>query len=138
MQGLAPLTLQLCSSVLADLTKNTFHLPKDGYLQVPEASILIGDAGNSRGVGAQRGNGDRQHRSWPSKFLRYRKKIIELWAKSHVPLVHRSYFFLLFKGDSSDNVYMEVELRRLYFLKDTSARRTNTMIDTQIVSPTAR
>uniref|UniRef100_A0A2C9VWH9 Kinesin-like protein n=2 Tax=Manihot esculenta TaxID=3983 RepID=A0A2C9VWH9_MANES len=105
---------------------------------VPEASILIGDAGNSRGVGAQRGNGDRQHRSWPSKFLRYRKKIIELWAKSHVPLVHRSYFFLLFKGDSSDNVYMEVELRRLYFLKDTSARRTNTMIDTQIVSPTTR
>ncbi|CAF2071340.1 unnamed protein product [Brassica napus] len=36
----------------------------------------------------------------------------------NVPLVHRTYFFLLFKGDPSDFVHMEVELRRLSFLKD--------------------
>lgn len=102
-----------------------------GDVPVPEVSTRTG-----RDEGAERGNGARQnHSNWAVKFERYRKKIIDLWVKCNVPLVHRSYFFLLFKGDPSDNVYMEVELRRLYFLKDTSARGTNTMIDTQIVSP---
>ncbi|KDP38590.1 hypothetical protein JCGZ_04515 [Jatropha curcas] len=91
---------------------------------------------NIRDGGAERGHGNRQnHSNWAVKFERYRRKIIDLWVKCNVPLVHRSYFFLLFKGDPSDNVYMEVELRRLYFLKDTSARGTNAMIDTKIVSP---
>ncbi|ANM70874.1 ATP binding microtubule motor family protein [Arabidopsis thaliana] len=54
-----------------------------------------------------------------SDFERQQRKIIELWAACNVPLVHRTYFFLLFKGDPSDYVYMEVELRRLSFLKQT-------------------
>ncbi|KAG7966726.1 hypothetical protein I3843_08G063400 [Carya illinoinensis] len=54
-----------------------------------------------------------------SKFERQRGEIIELWDACNVPLVHRTYFFLLFKGDPSDCVYMEVEFRRLSFLKDT-------------------
>jgi centromeric protein E len=33
-----------------------------------------------------------------------------------VSLVHRTYFFLLFKGDEADSVYMEVEHRRLSFI----------------------
>ncbi|XP_050232141.1 kinesin-like protein KIN-7F [Mercurialis annua] len=102
-----------------------------GDVPVAEASTRIG--GSLRNAG--RGNNSGQNRSNPSiKFERYRRKIIELWAKCNVPLVHRSYFFLLFKGDPSDNVYLEVELRRLYFLKDTSVRGTNALIDTQIVS----
>ncbi|KAJ0830875.1 putative kinesin-like protein [Helianthus annuus] len=40
-------------------------------------------------------------------------------------LIHRTYFFLLFKGDRSDSVYMEVELRRLSFLKNTPSRATS-------------
>uniref|UniRef100_A0A2C9U0J3 Kinesin-like protein n=1 Tax=Manihot esculenta TaxID=3983 RepID=A0A2C9U0J3_MANES len=107
--------------------------------QIPQsealgASTRIGESGNSIDAGAERGYGARQHLNWPKKFQKYRRKIIDLWTKCNVPLVHRSYFFLLFKGDPSDNVYMEVELRRLYFLKDTFARGTNVMIDTQIVS----
>lgn len=31
--------------------------------------------------------------------------------------MHRTYFFLLFKGDPADNIYMEVEHRRLSFIK---------------------
>lgn len=54
-----------------------------------------------------------------SKFERQRGEIIELWDVCNVPLVHRTYFFLLFKGDPSDTVYVEVECRRLSFLKDT-------------------
>ncbi|EEF52669.1 ATP binding protein, putative [Ricinus communis] len=96
-----------------------------------EASTRTADLWRDAG----RGNSARQNRANSIlKFERYRRKIIELWARCNVPLVHRSYFFLIFKGDPSDNVYLEVELRRLYFLKDTSARGTNTLIDTQIVS----
>ncbi|XP_035548635.1 kinesin-like protein KIN-7F [Juglans regia] len=54
-----------------------------------------------------------------SKFEKQRGEIIELWDACNVPLVHRTYFFLLFKGDPSDSVYMEVEFRRLSLLKDT-------------------
>ncbi|ESQ54920.1 hypothetical protein EUTSA_v10026976mg [Eutrema salsugineum] len=53
-----------------------------------------------------------------AEFERQQRQIIELWEVCNVPLVHRTYFFLLFKGDPSDFVYMEVELRRLSFLKD--------------------
>lgn len=57
------------------------------------------------------------HSDWPVEFERKRREIFELWNACHVPLVHRTYFFLLFKGDPSDSVYMEVEIRRLSFLK---------------------
>lgn len=62
-----------------------------------------------------------------TEFERQQSQIIELWEVCNVPLVHRTYFFLLFKGDPSDFVYMEVELRRLSFLKDspeTSRKQT--------------
>lgn len=61
-----------------------------------------------------------------SDFERQQRQIIELWAVCNVPLVHRTYFFLLFKGDPSDYVYMEVELRRLSFLKQTINNDTET------------
>eukprot|EP00257_Ricinus_communis_P016875 XP_015575178.1 kinesin-like protein KIN-7C [Ricinus communis] len=114
---------------------NTIAKPQSeeqiGDVLVPEASTRTADLWRDAG----RGNSARQNRANSIlKFERYRRKIIELWARCNVPLVHRSYFFLIFKGDPSDNVYLEVELRRLYFLKDTSARGTNTLIDTQIVS----
>lgn len=54
---------------------------------------------------------------WKAEFERRKREIIELWDACHIPLVHRSYFCLLFKGDPSDAVYMEVEHRRLTFLK---------------------
>ncbi|XAR73799.1 Plus-end-directed kinesin ATPase [Bertholletia excelsa] len=55
---------------------------------------------------------------WPSEFKRLQREIIRLWNACNVSLVHRTHFFLLFKGDPSDSVYMEVELRRLSFLND--------------------
>lgn len=55
---------------------------------------------------------------WSTEFERQKREIIELWDECHTPLVHRTYFFLLFKGDPSDSVYLEVELRRLSFLKN--------------------
>ncbi|XP_073306494.1 kinesin-like protein KIN-7F [Primulina huaijiensis] len=56
---------------------------------------------------------------WFAEFERQKREITELWNTCNIPLVHRTYFFLLFKGDPSDAVYIEVELRRLSFLKNT-------------------
>uniref|UniRef100_A0A1D1XEW6 Kinesin-related protein 11 n=1 Tax=Anthurium amnicola TaxID=1678845 RepID=A0A1D1XEW6_9ARAE len=54
---------------------------------------------------------------WPEEFERQQQEIIESWHACNVSLVHRTYFFLLFKGDPKDSVYMEVEMRRLSFLR---------------------
>ncbi|KAK9053837.1 hypothetical protein SSX86_024912 [Deinandra increscens subsp. villosa] len=69
-------------------------------------------------------------KEWCLVFEEQRRKIIELWNECSIPLLHRTYFFLLIKGDPSDSVYIEVELRRLAFLKETlddvaSARALN-------------
>ncbi|KAM0945580.1 putative plus-end-directed kinesin ATPase [Dioscorea sansibarensis] len=57
--------------------------------------------------------------NWLMEFEKKRREIIELWHACNVSLIHRTYFFLLFKGDPADSVYMEVERRRLLFLKNT-------------------
>lgn len=54
---------------------------------------------------------------WSSEFERLQKEIIELWDVCNVSLIHRTYFFLLFNGEPADSIYMEVERRRLSFLK---------------------
>ncbi|KAL3539031.1 hypothetical protein ACH5RR_002397 [Cinchona calisaya] len=59
---------------------------------------------------------------WPLEFERLRGLIIGHWQTCNVSLVHRTYFFLLFRGEPMDSIYMEVELRRLFFLKETFSR----------------
>ena len=56
--------------------------------------------------------------NWSEEFERKREQILELWETCNVSLVHRTYFFLLFKGDQADSIYMGVELRRLSFMKE--------------------
>ncbi|CAI9289048.1 unnamed protein product [Lactuca saligna] len=41
----------------------------------------------------------------------------ELWDECNIPLIHRTYLFLLIQGGPSDSVYIEIELRRLSFLQ---------------------
>ncbi|KAH9605411.1 hypothetical protein KSS87_012315, partial [Heliosperma pusillum] len=55
--------------------------------------------------------------SWMLMFKEQRRQIVMLWHLCHVSLVHRSQFYLLFKGDPADQIYMEVELRRLTWLE---------------------
>ena len=62
---------------------------------------------------------------WILEFQDQQREIIELWDACNVPLAHRSYFFILFKGDPSDAVYMEVELRRLFFIREAISRSTD-------------
>lgn len=68
--------------------------------------------------------------SWPAEFQRLQREIIELWHACNVSLIHRSYFFILFQGgDPSDAIYMEVEVRRMKFLKDKFSRGENTIVN---------
>ncbi|KAL6316467.1 hypothetical protein AAG906_018170 [Vitis piasezkii] len=69
--------------------------------------------------------------SWALEFKRQQREIIALWDTCNVPLVHRTYFFLLFKGNKLDSVYMEVELRRLYFLKESFSHGSGAVKDDQ-------
>ena len=57
--------------------------------------------------------------NWTLEFERKQRAMLELWQTCNVSLVHRTYFFLLFQGDPTDSIYMEVEYRRLSFLKET-------------------
>ncbi|KAK8515438.1 hypothetical protein V6N13_139584 [Hibiscus sabdariffa] len=54
---------------------------------------------------------------WHIVFEDQRKQIIMLWHLCHVSIIHRTQFYLLFRGDPADQIYMEVELRRLTWLE---------------------
>ena len=78
---------------------------------------------------------------WPLEFERLQRDIIDLWDACNTSLVHRTYFFLLFNGDQSDSIYMEVELRRLSFLKNTLSQSDlgkNVLENGRIVTPATR
>lgn len=76
--------------------------------------------------------------NWPLEFKRLRTEIIKLWDACNVSLVHRTYFFLLFQGDPADSIYMEVELRRLSFLKDTFSQGNPTVVDGHALTRASR
>ncbi|XP_051114922.1 kinesin-like protein KIN-7H isoform X2 [Andrographis paniculata] len=69
--------------------------------------------------------------SWPVEFRRLQRQIIELWHTCHVSLVHRTYFFLLCKGDPSDAIYLEVEIRKLKFLKEKFSQGEKAVVNGQ-------
>ncbi|CAH8364481.1 unnamed protein product [Eruca vesicaria subsp. sativa] len=65
--------------------------------------------------------------NWSLEFNRLEMEIIELWHACNVSMAHRSYFFLLFRGDQKDCLYMEVELRRLKYIRETFTNNSKTI-----------
>ncbi|KAG4118029.1 hypothetical protein ERO13_D12G267600v2 [Gossypium hirsutum] len=63
--------------------------------------------------------------AWHVTFKEQRRQIIELWDVCYVSIIHRTQFYLLFKGDPADQIYMEVELRRLNWLQQHFAELGN-------------
>lgn len=55
--------------------------------------------------------------SLDSLFKEQMQQIIQLWDLCHVSIIHRTQFYLLFRGDPADQIYIEVELRRLTWLQ---------------------
>ena len=60
-------------------------------------------------------------------FERKRQEIMVLWQSCNVSLVRRTYFYMLFKGDEADSVYIGVVLRRLLFIKDRFSQRKKSL-----------
>ena len=76
--------------------------------------------------------------SWPLEFERKQKAILELWQSCNISLVHRTYFSLLFKGDPADSIYVEVELRRLSFLKEAFSQGNHAVEDGRTLTLASR
>ncbi|XP_068636422.1 kinesin-like protein NACK1 [Aristolochia californica] len=68
---------------------------------------------------------ERSPASWLSMFQEQRQHIFMLWDACHVSIIHRTQFYLLFNGDTADQIYMEVELRRLNWLQQHLAELWN-------------
>lgn len=62
---------------------------------------------------------------WQVTFKEQRQLILELWDACYVSIIHRTQFYLLFKGDPADQIYVEVELRRLTWLQQHLAELGN-------------
>lgn len=72
------------------------------------------------------------------EFEKRRREIVELWHACDVPLLHRTFFFLLFKGDPGDSAYMEVEWRRLSSLRRASAQGNLYQPAPEAIRPSSR
>ncbi|XP_039054463.1 kinesin-like protein KIN-7H isoform X1 [Hibiscus syriacus] len=72
--------------------------------------------------------------AWSSEFKRLQREIIELWHACNVSLIHRTYFFMLFKGDRNDYIYMEVEHRRLSFLNNVFSHGNQTIENGRVLT----
>ncbi|XP_061338278.1 kinesin-like protein KIN-7G [Gastrolobium bilobum] len=128
------------NSTLAPGTKekkdlDSSNLPENR--EVPDAVLeSIVSAKKFKDVGLDPLQSDEEkHLEWHIEFKRLQREIIELWHACNVSLIHRTYFFLLFKGDQSDSIYMEVELRRLSYLKQTFSQGNQTVEDGRTLNP---
>ncbi|KAK7388309.1 hypothetical protein VNO78_23123 [Psophocarpus tetragonolobus] len=79
----------------------------------------------NKSVNEEKDTADRSPLPWHILFDQQRKQIIMLWHLCHISLVHRTQFYLLLGGDPSDQIYMEVELRRLTRLEQHLAELGN-------------
>ncbi|KAA0033760.1 kinesin-like protein NACK2 [Cucumis melo var. makuwa] len=107
--------------------------------ELPEGQVLEDGQGldflkNTNYVGGEALQNGLVTSDWKEEFQRQQRMIIELWQTCNVSIVHRTYFFLLFQGDPADSIYMEVELRRLTFLKQTFYYGNSAMDDGRKVS----
>ncbi|XP_074570069.1 kinesin-like protein KIN-7A [Curcuma longa] len=55
--------------------------------------------------------------AWKLRFEEQMHQIINLWDICHVSIIHRTQFYLLFRGAPADQIYIEVEVRRLTWLQ---------------------
>lgn len=65
--------------------------------------------------------------------------IIELWDVCNISLIHRTCFFLLFiKDGHPDTIYLEVERRRLSYIKDSFSLGKAVILDGRQLTPISR
>ncbi|CAA6666905.1 unnamed protein product [Spirodela intermedia] len=95
----------------------------DGLKEMAQAQAAEGTAAEETPTEKPWRNPPASPSSSPREELeKKRREIVELWHACDIPLLHRTFFFLLFKGDPGDSAYMEVEWRRLSSLRRASAQ----------------
>ncbi|KAI8549573.1 hypothetical protein RHMOL_Rhmol06G0035400 [Rhododendron molle] len=119
--------IQNCAAEITDVAKSEPEQQSGDDLE-PKSEI----AESEKTVEESVQDSLRSPSNWPSEFEAKRRDIIQLWDACNVPLIRRTYFFLLFQGDPADSVYVEVELRRLSFLKSALSHGSKLVIDGQI------
>ncbi|CAO2828046.1 unnamed protein product [Amaranthus hypochondriacus] len=71
-----------------------------------------------------------------SDVKKLQEEIIEFWDACNISLIHRTCFFLLFiKDGHADTIYMEVERRRLAYIKDSFSSGTAVILDGRKLTP---
>lgn len=74
-----------------------------------------------------------------SDVKKLQEEIIEFWDACNISLIHRTCFFLLFiKDGHADTIYMEVERRRLAYIKDSFSSGTAVILDGRKLTPISR
>ncbi|KAH1201065.1 Kinesin-like protein KIN-7B [Glycine max] len=103
-----------CDSVLSrEASPATRQSKSVNVKKIPKMFKNVLELEANKSLNEEKDTPDRSPLPWDILFDQQRKQIIMLWHLCHISLVHRTQFFLLLGGDPSDQIYMEVELRRL-------------------------
>ncbi|KAE9586063.1 putative plus-end-directed kinesin ATPase [Lupinus albus] len=118
-QNAAEENVRSIRAYVTELKERVAKLQYQKQLLVCQVLELEANEANGQDIGSEEYSGelDEPQVSWQITFKEQRQQIIELWDVCYVSIIHRTQFYLLFKGDPADEIYMEVELRRLTWLQ---------------------
>lgn len=117
-----------------ELSLNKHENELDGS-QVDTRIVQVSEPVENVKVVSLEAHADPQNSLWPSDFKKLQWAIIDLWHFCNVPLIYRTYFFLVFKDDPADTIYMEVERRRLSFIKEAFSWGHEAILDGHVITP---
>ncbi|OIW11942.1 hypothetical protein TanjilG_02149 [Lupinus angustifolius] len=118
-QNAAEENVRSIRAYVTELKERVAKLQYQKQLLVCQVLELEANEANGQDIGSEEYSGEPEESqvSWQITFKEQRQQIIELWDVCYVSIIHRTQFYLLFKGDQADEIYMEVELRRLTWLQ---------------------
>ncbi|MFS7916598.1 putative plus-end-directed kinesin ATPase [Helianthus anomalus] len=104
--------IQSIKAYVTDLKERVAKLQYQKQLLV--CQVLELEEGND-----ERGDDSEEQSPMPRHlvFEDHRNQIIMLWHLCHVSIIHRTQFYMLFRGEAADDIYVQVELRRLTWLE---------------------
>ncbi|KAK3164442.1 hypothetical protein QOZ80_1AG0018520 [Eleusine coracana subsp. coracana] len=102
---------------VTELKERVAKLQYQKQLLVCQVLELESNDGKTNDDFEEENAGPLQGDSWEKLFKEQMQQIIQLWDICHVSIIHRTQFYLLFRGDRADQIYIEVEVRRLTWLQ---------------------
>ncbi|GFP82130.1 kinesin-like protein nack2 [Phtheirospermum japonicum] len=109
--------IQSIKAYVSELKERVAKLQYQKQLLVCQVLKLEGDANEATSEDDAEIIVAQSPMTWNVVFEDQRKEIIMLWHVCHVSIVRRTQFYLLFRGDPCDQIYMEVEINSIKALK---------------------